>query len=177
MLLVSGPLALVSNNVGYDGPRDFLVEQTKSFLDFQVSFGCIAGMIFALLCATACFDYLHKARSAYMMHSFPMTRDCHFVTNVVSGLCFAIVPYAVTTGLNILVLCLTGLDELAGGALLVLAKWVLQYPCFFGLAVFCMHLTGNTIIGIKTLEEHGVRGAFIDTVIRSTDRAKELGKK
>ena len=29
----------------------------------------------------------------------------------------------------------------------------------------------------KTLEEHGVRGAFIDTVIKSTDRAKELGKK
>lgn len=36
---------------------------------------------------------------------------------------------------------------------------------------------GNTIIGIKTLEEHGVRGAFIDTVIRSTERAQELGKK
>ena len=36
---------------------------------------------------------------------------------------------------------------------------------------------GNTIIGIKTLEEHGVRGAFIDTVIKATERAKELGKK
>ena len=36
---------------------------------------------------------------------------------------------------------------------------------------------GNTIIGIKTLEEHGVRGAFIDTVIKSTERAQELGKK
>jgi len=35
---------------------------------------------------------------------------------------------------------------------------------------------GNTIIGIKTLEEHGVRGAFIDTVIKSVERAQELGK-
>ena len=35
---------------------------------------------------------------------------------------------------------------------------------------------GNTIVGIKTLEEHGVRGAFIDTVIKSTERTKELGK-
>ena len=35
---------------------------------------------------------------------------------------------------------------------------------------------GNTIIGVKTLEEHGVRGAFIDTVISSTERAQELGK-
>jgi len=35
---------------------------------------------------------------------------------------------------------------------------------------------GNTIIGIKTLEEHGVRGAFIETVIKSTERTQELGK-
>ncbi len=35
---------------------------------------------------------------------------------------------------------------------------------------------GNTIIGIKTLEEHGVRGAFIDTVIKSTERTQELGR-
>ena len=36
---------------------------------------------------------------------------------------------------------------------------------------------GNTIVGIKTLEEHGVRGAFIDTVVKATERAQELGKK
>ena len=35
---------------------------------------------------------------------------------------------------------------------------------------------GNTIVGIKTLEEHGVRGAFIETVINSTRRTHELGK-
>ena len=36
---------------------------------------------------------------------------------------------------------------------------------------------GNTIVGMKTLEEHGVRGAFIDTVVNSVERAQELGKK
>ncbi len=36
---------------------------------------------------------------------------------------------------------------------------------------------GNTIVGISTLENHGVRGAFIDTVDKATDRAIELGKK
>ncbi|MBR0307880.1 MAG: pyrroline-5-carboxylate reductase [Mogibacterium sp.] len=35
---------------------------------------------------------------------------------------------------------------------------------------------GNTIVGVKTLEEHGIRGAFIDTVDKATERAKELGK-
>ena len=36
---------------------------------------------------------------------------------------------------------------------------------------------GNTIVGIRTLEEHGVRGAFIDTVVKATERSRELGKK
>lgn len=35
---------------------------------------------------------------------------------------------------------------------------------------------GNTIVGINTLEQHGVRGAFIDTVAKATERAQELGK-
>ena len=34
---------------------------------------------------------------------------------------------------------------------------------------------GNTIVGVKTLEEHGVRGAFIDTIDKAVERAKELG--
>lgn len=36
---------------------------------------------------------------------------------------------------------------------------------------------GNTIVGIRTLEEHGVRGAFIDTVVKATERSRELGQK
>ena len=36
---------------------------------------------------------------------------------------------------------------------------------------------GNTIVGIRTLEEHGVRGAFIDTVVKATERSRELGRK
>lgn len=35
---------------------------------------------------------------------------------------------------------------------------------------------GNTIVGVNTLEQHGVRGAFIDTVCKATERAQELGK-
>lgn len=35
---------------------------------------------------------------------------------------------------------------------------------------------GNTIVGVKTLEEHGFRGACIDTVSKATIKARELGK-
>ena len=34
---------------------------------------------------------------------------------------------------------------------------------------------GNTIVGVKTLEEHGFRAACIDTVSNSTKKARELG--
>lgn len=36
--------------------------------------------------------------------------------------------------------------------------------------------SGNTIVGVSTLEQHGVRGAFIDAVAKATERARELGK-
>lgn len=36
---------------------------------------------------------------------------------------------------------------------------------------------GNTIVGVKTLEEHGFRGACIDTVVNAVKRAKELSKR
>ena len=35
---------------------------------------------------------------------------------------------------------------------------------------------GNTIVGVKTLEEHGLRGALIDAVGRATEKAQELGR-
>lgn len=36
---------------------------------------------------------------------------------------------------------------------------------------------GNTIVGVRTLEEHAFRGACIDTVSKATIRARELGQK
>lgn len=35
---------------------------------------------------------------------------------------------------------------------------------------------GNTIIGVSVLEQHGVRGAFIDAVGKATEKAQELGR-
>jgi pyrroline-5-carboxylate reductase len=36
---------------------------------------------------------------------------------------------------------------------------------------------GTTIQGVYALEEAGIRAAFIDAVIRASERSKELGKK
>ncbi len=75
-------------------------------------------------------------------------------------------------------------EELAEKADIVVAAVKPQYAApaleelgkkFSGKAMISI-MAGLTIVGISTLEQHGVRGAFIDTVARATERAQELGK-
>lgn len=106
-----------------------------------------ASAIYACICAAACFGYLHKTRSAYMLHAFPMTRTCQFTTNYISGLLFAIVPEVFITLLNLLAAAIVGV-EIYVPILQLLALAVLEYLFFYGLAVFCMNITGKTAYGI-----------------------------
>ena len=101
--------------------------------------------LYAPLCAGLLFRYLHKARSAYMMHAFPLNRSTQFVTNILSGLSFALVPFLLQFALNLLVSI-----GMSGQAVLwkLLLIEILSFLFFFGLAVFCMQLTGNTIIAV-----------------------------
>lgn len=110
-----------------------------------------AGPSFAIVCALIfaglLFKYLHKTRAAYMMHAFPMTRTCLFVTNTVSGLLFWLVPTLVTGLLTQIILSANGFSACSGLLWAAMGKWVLQFLCFFGIAVFAMMLSGSTIIG------------------------------
>lgn len=110
-----------------------------------------AGPFFAIVCALIfaglLFKYLHKTRAAYMMHAFPMTRTCLYCTNVVSGLLFWLVPTLVTGLLTQIILSANGFSACSGLLWAAMGKWVLQFLCFFGIAVFAMMLSGSTIIG------------------------------
>lgn len=103
--------------------------------------------IYAVICAAACFGYLHKTRSAYMLHAFPMTRTCQFTTNYISGLLFAIVPEVFITLLNLLAAAIVGVNIFVP-ILQLLVLGVLEYLFFYGLAVFCMNITGKTSYGV-----------------------------
>ncbi len=168
-LLVSGPLALMTRlsettDVAFVTRRLLVESQLKALGGVY----CIFGIIYAVLCAAAVFGYLHNARSAYMMHAFPMTRDCHFVTNTASGLAFALLPHLASALLIILVLGVNGLGALTGQVFLLLAKAMLQYLCFFGMAVFCMHLTGSTVIGVLSYGAMSFIGWALPTLILSS---------
>lgn len=103
--------------------------------------------LYALLTALCCFGYLHKTRSAYMLHSLPISRSGMYVTSMLSGLLFAIVPQLFVTALNLVVMRILNAD-CAGLILTVCLEWLLQYLLFFGIAVFCMLLTGRQFMAI-----------------------------
>ena len=115
----------------------------REFAEAGPSFAIVCALIFAGLL----FKYLHKTRAAYMMHAFPMTRTCLYCTNVVSGLLFWLIPTLVTGLLAQIILSAHGFSACSGLLWAAMGKWVLQFLCFFGIAVFAMMLSGSTIIG------------------------------
>ena len=142
---LSGPQTLINVMDNRD-----LEWRYKNAVDHLETMADVAGPVMAIACAIMIagllFMYLHNPRSAYMMHAFPMTRTCLLVTNAVSGLVFWLLPSLVTTLLNLLILGIYKVPNCAGLAFAMLGKWTLQYLCFYGIAVFSMLLSGNSII-------------------------------
>ncbi len=99
---------------------------------------------YAALCAMLVWSYLFSPRAVGMMHTLPVTRTGLFVTNTLSGLTMALIPY-VTVG------SLTCLVALAGGVfpLAAVLQTVLTVICltvlFFGIATLCAMVTGNLL--------------------------------
>lgn len=126
---------------------------TEALTQLPVLFGSGLHQVYAIICAVACFGYLHNTRSTYMLHALPMTRETMFTTNLVSGWLFAILPQAFITLLNLGAVAIAG-SGVYGAVLQNFAIWAMEYTCFYGLAVFCMVMTGKTvfcILGYYTL--------------------------
>lgn len=115
--------------------------------DATFFFGVYITAIYAVIAAACLFRYLHNTRSAYMLHAFPVTRNSLFFTNVLSGLLFFLVPVSFVSGLCLLILIPCGAAPL-NAMLLCWLVLCLAYLFFFGLAVFCMYLTGKTVSGV-----------------------------
>ena len=135
MLLLAFPVSALREVKEYWGVQSYLSTLREA--------GPLISAFSALLFASILFRYLHNARAAYMMHAFPMTRTCLFVTNLVSGLLFFLAPVLVTALANQIVFLVNGVSALNLGWV---GRWCLEYLFFYGLAVFCMFLSGSQFI-------------------------------
>ena len=88
------------------------------------------------------FGDLYNSRLCNALHAMPVTRDGWFVTHVISGLSFSLVPNALMAILALPVMNL-------GAGWTAVPLWLLaaqlQYLFFFGMAVLCVMLSGNRL--------------------------------
>ena len=98
----------------------------------------VISICYAALAAQLLFGDLFNTRLCNALHAMPLRREGWFFTHVTAGLLFSVVPNAIIS----LALMLF-LGEFWYTALLWLLGMTLHYLFFFGLAVFCMMLTGN----------------------------------
>ena len=113
----------------------------RDILEYGQNLGSVAAITYALALTMVIFSYLYNARSANMIHAFPIRREGLFVTNYVSGLVAFFGP-------NLLIL-LTSMLALHGRCSDALMQWFLmiglQFMFFYGFAVLLAQLTGHIV--------------------------------
>lgn len=95
---------------------------------------------YAGLCALVLFGDLFHSKMCNALHAMPLRREGWYLTHLVAGLSFCIVPNLLGT-----ILASVFLQEYCYGAFLWLAVSVLQFVFFFGVGTFSMMCAGNRL--------------------------------
>lgn len=154
-------IVVVSSYVNYR-TYDASYQFTSCFFSAIPQGLVVLNMGYALVVAQLLFGDLYNPRLGYALHALPLTRENWFVTGVVSGLVFSLIPT--------FVMALAALPLLSGSlftgawrlAFLTMLMANLQYLCCFGLAAFSAMCVGNrfTMIAGYGLLHGGAQIAF-----------------
>lgn len=117
-------------------------ELTRYLFDCLVVAGTFGVFFYGLAVAWLQFAWLYRTRSAYHYASLPIRRETQFVSRFLAGLLFHLVPALVVTLLTMAAGAAKG-ENVVTPALVFLAVSTLLYVFYYGLAVFCAHLTGH----------------------------------
>ena len=105
----------------------------------------VVNLVYAAVVAQLLFGDLFSSRMCNALHALPLRRECWFVTNVVSGLAYSLIPTAVGTLLLLPLLARTIFLGAWKVAFLFFLATNLEFVCFFGLAVFSVMMVGSRI--------------------------------
>ena len=117
-------------------------ELTRYLFDCLVVAGTFGVFFYGLAVAWLQFAWLYRTRSAYHYASLPIRRETQFVSRYLAGLLFHVGPALVVTLLTMAAGAAKG-ENVVIPALVFLAVSTLLYVFYYGLAVFCAHLTGH----------------------------------
>ena len=117
-------------------------ELTQYLYSFLTVIGTFGVFFYGLAVAWLQFAWLYRTRSAYHYASLPIRRETQFVSRYLSGLLFHLVPALAVTLLTMAAGVVKG-ENVVVPALIFLACSTLMFLFYYGLAVFCAHLTGH----------------------------------
>lgn len=117
-------------------------ELTRYLFDCLVVAGTFGVFFYGLAVAWLQFAWLYRTRSAYHYASLPIRRETQFVSRFLAGLLFHLGPALVVTLLTMAAGAAKG-ENVVVPALIFLACSTLMFLFYYGLAVFCAHLTGH----------------------------------
>ena len=103
----------------------------------------VVNLGYALLVAELLFGDLFHSRMCNMLHAMPLRRESWFVTHVLSGMVFSLVPTAVMALVSLPLLVGNVYENAWLLAPMLFVASNLQYLCFFGLAAFSAMCVGN----------------------------------
>lgn len=100
-------------------------------------------LCYALVCSMLLFGDLYNTRMSNALHALPLRREGWFLTNVLSGLLFSLVPGLVMTLLAIPLACVSVVTGDWQMPLVWLLGNTLEFITFFGIAVFSALCVGS----------------------------------
>ena len=124
--------------IGISGER-FAYYRLQNVRECITAFAWV-NLIYAAAAAQMLFGDLYNSRMCNALHALPLRRECWFITHVVSGIAFSVLPNLVMVLLSFPVL---RLEAAWSAAFWWLLATQLQYLFFFGIAVLCIMLSGN----------------------------------
>jgi len=120
---------------------------TEYWLSHNIATGIgpmgMVNFAYALLTALLLFGDLTNTRMCNGLHALPLRRESWFFTHVLSGLLFSILPTAIMTVPAVVLSTFSAMEQGWQIPLYWLLGTNLEYLFFFGLAVFCMMLSGS----------------------------------
>ena len=139
-LLYTLALLLGMTMMYIDGGQDFWF---ASRMGEMIQYGSLINLVYAPAVAMLLFGDLYNSRMCNALHAMPLKRECWFLTNVLSGLVFHLLPTAIMAGLSIPLLGNTCVVDAWQIALWAFLGMNLSFLCFFGIALFSVFCTGN----------------------------------
>ncbi len=145
LYLIGGVMIAVSamsNEFSWAGNGLGSRQVVNALNDCVGSFGML-NMVYAILVAQLLFGDMFNSKLCNALHAMPLRREGWFITHLVSGLAFSLVPNLV---ISLSIMPFAG--EYWYATLLWLLGMQMHYLFFFGLAVFSMFCTGSRFAAV-----------------------------